>query len=131
DSLNAIIKDALKNVEIYVSKHSDKPVVKRNFKVKVHRGDSTGYKSFNFDSNKIDSLMKQFFDNPDSLRKFNFDSFNFFGDSLFFNHNEELRKQMNELKEEMRRFREEMRNFQYEPPTRQDTGKPKLKGIEI
>jgi len=131
DSLNAIIKDALKNVEVYVSQHSDKPVVKRKFKVEVHSGDSTGYKSFNFNESKIDSLMKQFFNNPDSLRKFNFDSFNFFGDSMFFNHNEQLRKQMNELKEEMRRFREEMRNFQLDPPAKQDTGKPKLKGIEI
>ena len=131
DSLNAVIKDALKSVEVYVSKHPDKPIVKRKFKVEVHSGDSTGYKSFNFDGNKIDSLMKQFFNNPDSLRKFNFDSFNFFGDSLFFNHNEQLRKQMNELKDEMRRFREEMRNFQLDPPAKQDTGKPKLKGIEI
>jgi hypothetical protein len=131
DSLNAVIKDALKNVEVYVSKHPDKPVVKRKFKVEVHSGDSTGYKSFNFNENKIDSLMKQFFNNPDSLRKSNFDPFNFFGDSLFFNHNEELRKQMNELKEEMRRFREEMRNFQLDPPANQDTGKPELKGIDI
>jgi hypothetical protein len=131
DSLNAVIKDALKNVEVYVSKHPDKPTVKRKFKVEVHSGDSTGYKSFNFNENKIDSLMKKFFNNPDSLRNFNFDSFNFFGDSLFFNQNEELRKQMNELKEEMRRFREEMHNLQIDPPAQPDTVKPKLRGIEI
>ena len=79
----------------------------------------------------------------DSLRKFNSDSFNFFddstskgfnfffNDSLFFNQNEELRKQMNELKEEMRRFREEIRNLQVDPPAVTDTVKPKLRGIEI
>jgi len=131
DSLNSVIKDALKKVEVYVNTHPDKPSSKRKFKVEVRSNDSSGVKGFHFEGRSIDSLMKNQFRSLDSLRNFNFDSFNFFGDSLFFNHNEELRKQMQELKEEMRRFREEMQNLRPDTPATPDTSKPKLKGIEI
>lgn len=131
DSLNNVIKDALKKVEVYVNTHPDKPSSKRKFKVEVRGNDSSGVKGFHFEGRSIDSLMQNQFRSLDSLRKFNFDSFNFFSDSLFFNHNEELRKQMQELKEEMRRFREEMQNLRPDTPATPDTSKPKLKGIEI
>ncbi len=143
DSLNAVIKDALKNVEVYVNRIPDKQSLKRKFKVEVRSNDSTGSRSFHFNGKNLDSLINMPFRSLDSLRKFNSDSFNFFddstskgfnfffNDSLFFNQNEELRKQMNELKEEMRRFREEIRNLQVDPPAVPDTVKPKLRGIEI
>lgn len=143
DSLNALIKDALKSVEVYVNNLPGKQTGKRKFQLEVYGSDSTRLKGYPFDGARLDSIMKYEFQNIDSLKKLYFDSFNFFddsaskgfnyffNDSLFYNQNEELRKQMNELKEEMRRFREEMRNLQVDPPARPDTIKPKMKGIEI
>lgn len=130
DSINKVIGDALKNVEVYVKRLPERTMMQRKFKVEVQGSDSTILRQFGFDN--VDSLMKKFYIHPDSMNNFNFDNFNFYkNDSLFFNHNEELRKQMNELKEEMRKFREEMRNFKNSPPDIPDTSKTKLKGIEI
>ena len=141
DSLNIIIEEALKQVHDFSEKSNGKH--KSKFKVEVHSSDSSKFDGFEFKYPKMDSTIMQRFLNLDSLKKFNFEQFDIFGDSsssgfnfffndsLFFNQNEELRKQMNELKEEMRRFRQEMRNFQVDPPSHADTVKPRLKGIEI
>lgn len=141
DSINIIIEEALKQVQVFSEKNNGKH--KSKFKVEVHSSDSSNFDGFEFNYPKMDSMMMQRFLNLDSLKKFNFEQFDLFGDSssqgfnfffndsMFFNQNEELRKQMNELKQEMRRFREEMRNFQLDPPENPDTVKPKIKGIDI
>lgn len=143
DSINVLVRDALKQVQVHMNRIPGEKNIKHKFKVEVNTGDSLNTRSFNFNGSSIDSIMKKGLMNLDSLKKFNFETFDFFGDStsggfnfflndsLIFNQNKELRRQMEELKEEMRKFRHEMRNLQIDPPSRPDSVAPKLKGIDI
>lgn len=143
DSINIIIRDALKNVDKLSIRIPDHKSGKREFKIDIQNGDSAKFKYYHFNDIVIDSVLRDHRFNLDSLQKFNFDPFEFFNDSTtsgldfffndssFFDMNKDLKQQMKELKEELRKFREDMKYFKVDPPTPADSVKPKKKYIEI
>jgi len=120
DSLAVIINEATKNVRMVTPLIPQIKFDGKNFNIEINSGKNKKKKKIeinldslmnlkNFISDSIRSEeLKELENLNDSLSK----NFNFYlNDSLLFNQNMELKKEMDDLKKELQKFREEMKNF--------------------